>query len=139
MPSQAKRYENYTDAFEDLFPQYLAIGMTYDEYWNGNPYLVVDYRKAHKAKQEQRNWEMWLQGLYFFNALSVANANLHRGKGKPAEKYMEKPIEIYPPSAEETERRSLLKRQQLVERLNALKAGFDARKKQEEQQNGNRN
>ena len=121
-----------------MFPYYLAMGMTYAEYWDGDPYLVVFYRKAHKHRLEMRNQEMWLQGVYIFNAVSVAISNMHLGKGKPPNKYMDKPLEIFPPTAEEQERRAQAKRQEIVARLNAIKANFDAAKKRQgEQHNGN--
>lgn len=45
------------------------MGMTYDEFWHGEPSLVKDYRKAHDMKRHEKNYELWLQGKYIFDAL----------------------------------------------------------------------
>ena len=86
----------YTEKFYELFPYYLAIGMTYDQYWNDNPLLVKSYRKAAELRKEQRNEELWLQGMYIYEALCdvspVLNANAKKGT-KP-HPYSEKPYAI---------------------------------------------
>lgn len=57
------------EIFTDAFPYYLAMGMSYEEFWRGSPSLVRAYRKAFEIKRANRNWEMWQQGLYIFTAL----------------------------------------------------------------------
>jgi hypothetical protein len=46
----------------------MAMGMSRDEYWNGDPSAVIDYRKADKIRTNRRNYEAWLQGLYIYDA-----------------------------------------------------------------------
>ena len=48
---------------------YLAMGMTYREFWELDSSLVIDYRKAQQIKEEEKNNSAWLQGLYFLKAL----------------------------------------------------------------------
>lgn len=60
------------EIFAQAFPYYLAMGMTYDEFWRGAPSLVRDYRKAHDLKRHERNYELWMQGRYIFEALRCA-------------------------------------------------------------------
>lgn len=55
-----------------MCPQYLAIGMTADEYWNGDPDLVKAYRKAEQIRLERQNYESWVQGAYIYEALCDA-------------------------------------------------------------------
>lgn len=45
------------------------MGMPQDEYWNGDPQLVKYYRKAAAIKRNERNAELWLQGLYIYEAI----------------------------------------------------------------------
>ena len=59
----------YKEAFEEACPFYLSIGMTYDQYWDGPSTMAVYYRKAYLLKRERRNEELWLQGMYFYEAL----------------------------------------------------------------------
>lgn len=59
----------YTDTFYKVFPMYLAIGMTYDQFWNDDVDLVKYYRQANEIRKKQKNEELWLQGMYFYEAL----------------------------------------------------------------------
>lgn len=43
--------------------------MTYDQYWNMDSTLVKYYRKADEIKSERKNQELWLQGMYVYEAL----------------------------------------------------------------------
>ena len=47
-PSEVK---TLGETFSLLCPQYMAMGMTYDEFWYGNPSMVRAYRKAWEIKQ----------------------------------------------------------------------------------------
>lgn len=69
--------------------------MSPEEYWEGNPYLAQDYYKAHKLYIEQKNQELWLQGVYFCKALDTVIGNAFRKSGSPALKYFEKPLDLF--------------------------------------------
>lgn len=86
----------YTEKFYELFPYYLAIGMTYDQYWNDDPRLVEYYRKADEIRTERRNEELWLQGMYIYEALCDVSPVLHAfsKKGVKPQPYSEKPYAI---------------------------------------------
>ena len=86
----------YTDKFYELFPYYLAIGMTYDQYWNDDPTLVKYYRKADSMKQARLNEQLWLQGMYIYEALCDVSPILHAyaKKGTKPKPYSEKPYAI---------------------------------------------
>ena len=86
----------YTEKFYELFPYYLAIGMTYDQYWNDDPTLVKYYRKAAEIQKERRNEELWLQGMYIYEALCDVSPILHAyaKKGTKPTPYSEKPYSI---------------------------------------------
>ena len=59
----------YTEKFYECFPYYLSIGMTPEQYWDGDPTLTKYYRKADEIKKERLNEELWLQGMYIYEAL----------------------------------------------------------------------
>jgi hypothetical protein len=93
-PTQKK---TNTEIFEECFPFYLAIGMSYAEYWEGDPILAQYYRKAYHIKQEEINYNAWLQGLYTYDAISTALHNALRGFGKqkpPVKDYAKQPYEF---------------------------------------------
>lgn len=100
--------------------------MTYEQFWYGDPYLAVYYRKAHELRIEQRNQELWLQGLYNYNAMQVAIGNAF---SKQKQKYINKPIPLFKPSEEERQRQIAENNRKLVEQLNRFKDEFNKRKK----------
>lgn len=93
---------SYTEQFYEQFPFYLSIGMTYDQYWNDDCCLVKYYRQAYKIGRDRKNQELWLQGMYIYEALCNVSPVLH-AFAKPGTKplpYSDKP---YPISKEEVE------------------------------------
>lgn len=92
------RRRTNTEIFEECFPFYLAIGMTFAEYWEGDPLLAQYYRKAYRIKQDEKNNDAWLQGMYVYDAVSTALHNALRGLGKnkpPVKDYAKQPYELY--------------------------------------------
>lgn len=97
-----------TEIFEECFPFHLAIGMSYAEYWTGDPTLVRYYRKAYLIRQEEKNNSAWLQGLYIYDAISTALHNALRGFGKshsPARDYAKQPYVFNKKEKTEEEKR----------------------------------
>lgn len=116
---------------EELFPYYLSIGMTPEQYWEGDVYLIAYYQKAHLLSTDRKSQEMWLQGLYIYNALSVVAQNILRKKGQKAESYMAEPIRLSPVTKEEKEAKVIQQRKQAIDYFNSWIKGKD--KKQTEQ------
>ncbi len=100
----------------------MLYGMTYDEFWHGKPNLVIFYRKKHRLEIEQKNQELWLQGLYFNNAVSVA---LNNAFSKKKSQYIEKPIRLFPETEDEKKAKAEETKRKLVAKLNAWKDAFD--------------
>ena len=90
--------------FDSEFPYALAIGMSADDYWNSDPHLFRSYLDAHKLRNEQKNQELWMQGIYIAEAI----ASVLSDKKKP-HKYPDKPFDLYPkPKTPETERQKII-------------------------------
>jgi hypothetical protein len=68
--------------------------MSYAEYWEGDPKLAQYYRRAYQIKQEEINYNAWLQGMYMYDAESTALYNALRGKNSPAKEYAKQPYEF---------------------------------------------
>ena len=51
----------------------MSIGMTYDEFWNQDVSMVEVYRKAAELRDKRKNQELWLQGMYIYEALCDAS------------------------------------------------------------------
>ena len=105
----------------------MSIGMTYDEFWNQDVSLVEVYRKAAELRDKRRNQEMWLQGMYIYEALCDASplfrTSFKRGAIKP-EPYAKEP---YPITEEEVRAREERTARQREERLKAEFALFAER------------
>ena len=89
-------HSTYTKYFYDLFPYYLSIGMTPEQYWDGDCTLVKYYRKAEELRNEKRNQELWLQGMYIYEAICDVSPILHAfaKKGAKPHPYSSKPYAI---------------------------------------------
>lgn len=87
---------SYTDQFYEHFPLYLAIGMSYDQYWNEDCTLVRHYRKADAIRRERLNSEAWLQGAYIYDALCSVSPVLHAfaKNGTKPNPYPDKPYAL---------------------------------------------
>ena len=98
--------------------------MTYDEFWNQDVALVKVYRKANDLRDKRRNQELWLQGMYFYEALCDASPlfrfTMKKGIVKP-EPYAKEP---YPITAEEAREREEREARKKEERLKAEFAQF---------------
>lgn len=89
-------YSTYTDKFNEMFPYYLSIGMTPEQYWDGDCLLVKYYRQAEEIRNERRNQELWLQGMYIYEAICDVSPILHAfaKKGAKPHPYPSKPYAI---------------------------------------------
>lgn len=113
--------------FEEVCPYYLQYGMTYDQFWHGDPWMVRAYRKKWRLQLEKENRDMWLQGLYNYNAVSTAMANAF---SKKKHSYIEEPLQIFPETKGDREERIRLEYQKTMNQLMSLaaKAGYKERK-----------
>jgi hypothetical protein len=105
----------YTEKFYELFPYYLAIGMTPEQYWDSDCTLVKYYRKAEELRNEKRNQELWLQGMYIYEALCDVSPILHAfaKKGTKPAPYSAKPYAL---TEKQVERDEEEKQRKLVDK-----------------------
>lgn len=66
----------YTEVFEEVFPYYLAMGMSYEQFWFDEPKLAVFYRKSDEIRKRRMNEELWLSGIYTAEALASTVGNM---------------------------------------------------------------
>ena len=87
---------SYTKTFYDQFPYYLSVGMSPEQYWDGDPMLAKYYRKADELKRKRRNEELWLQGLYIYEALCDVSPvlNAFAKKGTKPRPYADHPYAL---------------------------------------------
>ena len=104
----------YGDTFDELLPQYMAMGMTYDEFWDGEYGTKRACRKAYRIRMENEqrlaDRNNWYMGQYIMSALAASAlrvAGLNTKGGMPD--YVSKPfLERY----EEQQKEEAVKRKQ---------------------------
>jgi hypothetical protein len=89
--------------FYDHFPYYLAIGMTPEQYWEGDPALAKYYRKADEINRKRQNTDLWLQGMYIYEALCDVAPIIHAfaKKGTKPRPYPDRPYSLTKQDREE--------------------------------------
>ena len=119
-----------TEVFERLCPYYMTYGMTYHQYWHGDPWAMKAYKQAYMLWRKQENEMLWLGGAYFMNAFSVVLGNAFSKKGTPPRKYLEQPLDVFPKTEAEEMAEQEAKQRKLIAGLTAWKQMFDAAKKE---------
>lgn len=82
-----------TELFEKQCPIYMSYGMSYDEFWYGDFYRTKFYRESYVIQRRQKDEELWLQGMYVYEALCKVSPILHAfsKKGTKPLQYSSKP------------------------------------------------
>ena len=101
------RYDTHTEAFYAVVPFYLSLGMTWNQFWNGDCTMVKYFREAEKIRVNNRNTEMWIQGAYVYKVLEAFAPILPAfpKKGARVGDYLSEPIPLSDKEAKEKEER----------------------------------
>jgi len=89
----------YGDIFDELFPHYLLMGMTPEQYWDGESSLKPAFRKAYQMRMENEqrmaDRNNWYMGQYLISVLQSVPLLVGGLNVKPTTKlpeYPEKPF-----------------------------------------------
>lgn len=93
----------------------MAYGMTYGQYWFGNPMMVRAYAQKYLLQRKIDNEMAWIYGAYVYNAVG---ATLATAFGHTRKEYVRKPIDFFPKTESELEEEKRHKRRKLIEFLN---------------------
>lgn len=130
----------YTDFFEQVCPFYLSIGMTWEQFWDGDNTMVKYYRKADKIRVENRNTEMWIQGAYIYKVLEAFAPILPAFPKKNARvgDYLPEPIPLTEQDAKNKEdRKAKAESDKGITAMTALMEKVNAKRKKGGETNGN--
>lgn len=98
----------FKSIWDNLCSYYMSIGVPYDEYWHGDYRKLKYYVEAHRLKLKENNMFSYLNGLYTFNAISIAMSNFHMdGKSHQVNNYLEEPLDLFSVPLTEEEKRQL--------------------------------
>lgn len=111
--------QTFTEIFDEVFPHYLAMGMSYEQFWEGDPAMVRPYRRADAIRRRRMNEELWLAGVYTAEALASTVGNMFSKTNK--HKYPAEPFAI---TEDEIKERQERERKAKIEKI---KAAFTAR------------
>ena len=96
--------KTYGDIFDELFPHYLLMGMTPEQYWDGEYGLKKAYREAYRMRteMEQRMADRnnWYMGQYMIAVLHSVPLLVGGLNVKPSTKLPEYPNEPFLQKAE---------------------------------------
>ena len=106
------------------------MGMSWEQYWDESSFLAVAYREAYRLKRKVENEQAWLQGLYFYDAISVCLANAFAKRGSKQREYMDRPIDIFQLTEEEKKAREQEEFEKMQKALEAMREAQRLRKKQ---------
>lgn len=80
-------------------PYYIAMGMTYDQFWKEDVWIARTYRQAYEIKRKEEEMNNYRIGLYVYHALCMTVPNL--GGEVPA--YLKRPFPLTQKEADEQE------------------------------------
>lgn len=106
---------SYHEILDKLCPDYMAMGMSWNDYWEGDPDMIVAFRKAFRLREkraaERRNTELWLQGMYFYEAqIDVSPLFRDLLKNPKAIPYLKEPYPLDKAEKEMREKRDMEER-----------------------------
>lgn len=96
--------------FKALCPVYMAMGMTYDEYWRGPNDMPRMVKHAYDLKRKDQNYWLWLEGLYVYKAIGSFAPFLKAFSTSQPEAYLDRPIAISEAEIKEEEHQKMIKR-----------------------------
>ncbi|HIS12711.1 MAG TPA: hypothetical protein IAB40_06365 [Candidatus Onthocola stercoravium] len=111
--SEEEELSSYTQIFKEQCPFFMAIGMSYQEFWYEDCWIAKYYLEAYKIRKEQINEQLWLQGMYVFEAILDASPVLHAfsKKGTKAIPYSKQPYSLFKKTEKEKEKEVEIERE----------------------------
>lgn len=125
MESEADGHDSpsASSIFERECGYYLHLGMSLEDYWDGDPEIVRWYRDKERQDLEHENWLAWLNGRYIYETmLAVSPAIKAFVKNPRPVPYMQKPHELFKAEGKELEMR---KQQEMQQGFATFKAMAD--------------
>lgn len=122
----------YGDTFDRLFPHYLVMGMTPEQYWDGESSWKKAYREAYRLRTENE-WRLndrsnWYMGQYIISVLQavplfVGGLNT---SGVTLPEYPDKPFFEKEEERKSEEQRKKEEENQMMYAMAMMQAQFEA-------------
>lgn len=75
--SSTSKILTFSELADEYCAYYMSIGVPYHEFWYGDYTQLSFYHSAHEMKRERSNYDAWLQGNYFYDALCAVSPVFH--------------------------------------------------------------
>ena len=83
---------SYTEYFEKACPIFMLYGLSYEDFWYGDPFKAKYQYEVYKLKIKEKDEFMWEQGMYIYEAILQCSPILHPfSKAQKPLPYTEKP------------------------------------------------
>lgn len=125
---------SYRETFNQVFPFYLSIGMTYELFYQSDVNLVKSYREAEKLRQKRVNEEAYIQGMYIYEGVySIIYNTWCRDKNQKAMTYPSKPYSLFKEDIEKDEETKIKEEQaKAAVWMEQIASRFSKKNKQQE-------
>lgn len=104
------------EIFDELFPHYLLMGMTPEQYWDGESSLKPAYREAYRMRidyeQKQADRNNWYMGMYLIKVLQAVPLLVAGLNVKPSTQLPDYPDKPFLETAEELKKEEVRKRKE---------------------------
>lgn len=87
LPTDSKKMP-MSEIFWEAYPAYLTMGMSSDEYWNGDARVCRAYRRKREEELKLQDEMLWRQGAYIYQALICVAPYFNSIKPRKPEEYI---------------------------------------------------
>lgn len=89
LPETPNKKMSMSEIFWEAYPAYLAMGMSSDEYWNGDARACRAYRKKREEELKLQDEMLWRQGAYVYHAMIAVAPYFNSIKPQKPEDYIQ--------------------------------------------------
>lgn len=113
----------------------MAMGMSYEQYWDGDTKAHRAFREAKRLQLVEQNRMAWVQGMYVYEAianLSPALKAFAKGKAKP---YPKEPYDLFEDEHKKREERKQRERyERMKEKVGQFAKAWNQKQQESKQQ-----
>ena len=114
---------------KEWIPYALAMGISYNDFWDMNPRIMNIHIAGHKRKLEYDNYVAYLGGIYVREALLCTVGNMFSKKGAKPIEYPKEPYPVTQEAIKDRDEREIeAQRQAFWANLQVMQTNFELSK-----------
>ena len=83
------------DIFSRALPEFMAMGMSPEQFYGGHSWLAVSYKAADAIARKRRNFDSYLMSAYVYDALLRLAPMFNPFDKRKVEAMMEEPFDLF--------------------------------------------